>query len=156
MSYGVSYISPDWCYGGLTAAGAGPNLTNQASWGGYGQNITNSLRLYSQYACENLLSHSWFSTNRATSMHEYVDAGGRWFPNGECNNIGIYLNGTRSTYNAAQVCAGLNNDTSTDIVLPIVELDYTCDEPPSTLKYRVTILILSILLVINFVRFYVI
>ena len=123
MSYGVTYVSPTWCFAGLPAE-TDFSLTEQDSPSGYAGVIPQSpyLRYYSRAACESL--------------------GGVYNANGEC--YGVNVDGL--LYNATQICAGLNDNTNDNIAIPVAELDFLC--PPSKSDnsyYIVAIGVLSVL-----------
>ena len=129
VSYGVTYISPDWCFNGLDPS-TDFSTTDTDSPSGYvggpNPNQDPSFRYYSRAACESL-----------------ADGGGVYNANEEC--YGVRVQGLQ--YNASTMCAGLNNNTSADITVPAAGLDDMCVCPNhDTTWSTVVISALSVLL----------
>lgn len=117
--FGVTYYSPDWCYNGLNPETTDFSTTGMDSPAGY---KSGSIRLYSRAACQSL-----------------AGVGGVFAAGGEC--YGVSVEG--KIYNASTACAGLNNTTSENVILPGNELDDMC--PPSENGgYLLAIVLLSV------------
>ena len=106
MSYGLSFISPDWCYGGLPPMTDFPN-EGQNSLAGY---ASGTIRKYTREACEAL-------GEKDNIFHA----------NGECTYVlasdGL---GGYGRYNASMMCAGLNNSSPSNIIVALDDLSFDC------------------------------
>ena len=116
--YGVQFVSPTWCYGGLNPNTDFPQ-EGEESLSGYafvepGTGV--SIRKYSRVACESLgeQDNIWSANGECT----YVLA-----PDGE---------GDLARYNASLMCAGLNDASVTNIVASIADLSFDCPAQKDT------------------------
>jgi hypothetical protein len=110
MSYGVTFLSPSWCYGGLPSNHDFPNTTQTSPSGYASNNTTVSVRLYSREACENL-----------------AEKDNVWSANGECTNVlAEDGEGGFGRFNASLLCSGLNNSSPTPISATLDDLSYDC------------------------------
>ena len=113
MSYGVSFISPDWCYGGLSPSTDFPN-EGQDSLSGY---ASGSIRKYTREACEAL-------GEKDNIFHA----------NGECTYVlASDGEGGYGRYNASLICSGLNNSSpTTNIIAALDDLSFDCPAKEDT------------------------
>jgi hypothetical protein len=124
MSYGVTFVSPTWCYGGLESNVDFPN-EGPESMSGYSSGPgLNSIRLYSRVACESL-----------------GGADNIWSANGECTYVlAPDGEGGYGRYNASTVCAGLNNAAPQELIVAALD-DLSFDCPKQEDKVTVLIIV---------------
>jgi hypothetical protein len=131
--YGVSFISPTWCYGGLSDTTDFPNEgTDSAS--GY---ASGTIRKYSREACEAL-----------------GEGDNIWSANGECTYVlASDGEGGFGRYNASLICSGLNNSSPTvNVTASLDDLSYDCLEKDNNLSYLLLAVLAGAVLGYTFAR----